>query len=550
MSLPQGIPKKAFIDFIESIKDDRGRVQWKKNWKSRPEILRKIQEKEAQKMYRELKRQQVSKEVFAKEPKMNSGRLSCLQYITNNDLKNIFNMNPATLEQIRELTCELLEEFTLENRRKMRGIIRNRVMQNARIDNMYLVDTDVKIDKSYAMKYLNEDHSVVIWRNGPTAKGAYGLVFLNAWYKHPDGNIVKVAAKQISLKGMDTDKKKENIQNLFWETLINKIVHNVVEKMPGAKTPDVYKVGYTSQNTIFMIQEFTYGSPVRKLEEDADRRQALQLIASTLSDLQRKINFMHRDFHGENCLYFVPEESDWIEITSKTTGAKFWADTVTGTTQWEKPEETPLVPTISIIDFGFSCVSMPTRNGSLQDDWGFFYDDLNIENRSNTLGCKNNSHDMVQMLMSCSSEWTLQRSLPWSSPWEEIRESISAAYHEKIRKVDTPLARAIFHEQENNFSRLYMNLSYIKNASEVKQIFFADNPYNEDEENIDNGYLLNQNKEWIRDRIVKFTHPWTIYGLVDVELEDMTAEIVSETLETEQELNILFDVDRILNRAQ
>ena len=45
-------------------------------------------------------------------------------------------------------------------------------------------------------------------------------------------------------------------------------------------------------------------------------------------------------------------------------------------------------------------------------------------------------------------------------------------------------------------------------------------------------------------------HPWTIYGLVDVELEDMTAEIVSETLETEQELNILFDVDRILNRAQ
>ena len=70
---------------------------------------------------------------------------------------------------------------------------------------------------------------------------------------------------------------------------------------------------------------------------------------------------MHRDFHGENCLYFVPEESDWIEITSKTTGAKFWADTATGTTQWEKPEEKFLVPTISIIDLIFMCVDANTQ---------------------------------------------------------------------------------------------------------------------------------------------------------------------------------------------
>ena len=69
---------------------------------------------------------------------------------------------------------------------------------------------------------------------------------------------------------------------------------------------------------------------------------------------------------------------------------------------------------------------------------------------------------MIQMLMSCSSEWTLQRSLPWSLHGNKF-VNLSL---ERIRKVMSNFSRT------GNFS--VEDVLYIKNASEVKQIFFAD----------------------------------------------------------------------------
>jgi len=185
--------------------------------------------------------------------------------------------------------------------------------------------------------------------------------------------------------------------DLFIESLINIFISGIAAENKYISSPDIITTGIArnlevetydvldsgilkTANTVsrhyepdryILIQEKIEGVEFKKIKTEATLRKALITLCNGMKQLQDNYNFAHRDFHGGNVMY--DEGKDLVYI----------------------------------IDFGYSCFSIPETKGSIQAlKGGFGYDQLDPEYKSH-IPCINKSHDMCVLILSLAIKYDI-----------------------------------------------------------------------------------------------------------------------------------------------
>jgi serine/threonine protein kinase len=176
--------------------------------------------------------------------------------------------------------------------------------------------------------------------------------------------------------------------DLFIETLINIFMTAVTENnvnqfisspnvitmgtfnnfsiSPGDSSSFTKKINRNnSSNQLILVQEKLDGITFKNLRNDENLLiQALKQLCRGLKILQNDYSFAHKDFHGENVMYNTDDER------------------------------------VYIIDFGYSCFSIPDTPGSIQSlEGGYGINQLDDDYREH-IPCMNKSSDLCTLLLS------------------------------------------------------------------------------------------------------------------------------------------------------
>ena len=148
-------------------------------------------------------------------------------------------------------------------------------------------------------------------------------------------------------------------------------------------------------NDILLVQEKIAGSTFNRIGSLSTLKLALTTLCKGLEKLQRKFSFSHRDFHADNVMYSKQNNKAYI------------------------------------IDFGWSCFSVPQTDSSLQAFRGGFGWDQCTEDGIRK--CKNRSHDLCTLLLSLY--WQVENTNT-DRRWflEPICADICAGYYKKLNR--------------------------------------------------------------------------------------------------------------------
>lgn len=202
--------------------------------------------------------------------------------------------------------------------------------------------------------------------------------------------------------------------DLFIESIINIFISAIGEENKYISSPDIITMGIAKDlevqthtmlssgslkkvNTVsrhyepdryILIQEKIEGVEFKKIRDQDTLKTALKTLCKGMKQLQDNYNFAHRDFHSGNVMY--DEGKDLVYI----------------------------------IDFGYSCFSIPETKGSIQAlKGGFGYDQLDPEYNSH-IPCINKSHDMCILILSLA----ITNDIPWL---DALAEEITNRYYDK-----------------------------------------------------------------------------------------------------------------------
>jgi serine/threonine protein kinase len=207
--------------------------------------------------------------------------------------------------------------------------------------------------------------------------------------------------------------------DLFIESLINIFISGIAAENKYISSPDIITTGIAKDlevqtNTVLasgslkkvntvskqyepdryiLIQEKIDGVEFKKIKTEATLRKALITLCKGMKQLQDNYNFAHRDFHGGNVMYDENKNLAYI------------------------------------IDFGYSCFSIPDTNGSIQAlEGGYGYDQLDPDYKSH-IPCINKSHDICVLILSLAIKYDIL----WL---DALAEEITNRYYNIYPKFD------------------------------------------------------------------------------------------------------------------
>ena len=288
-------------------------------------------------------------------------------------------------DRIPNMNSTLKQKLGIQDRRKVTQLI----------DALNELDTDFTTENSEKLEYLVDelqlselqhkyvktlekgiDAVIQIKRDTDIAE-ATSKVLLNCKYQGDDC-VVKVMHKRVD----KLDLFIETVINIFMSAVTEDDVNNFIS------CPDVITMGYLknfnlpgknfnlpgsinfskkdprSKNTFILVQEKISGDVFHEIYDELVLVQALQQLCRGLYILQDKYNFAHKDFHASNVMYNKDEEK------------------------------------VYIIDFGYSCFSVPDTNGSLQSlEGGYGMNQLDDAYKAH-IPCINKSSDLCTLLLS------------------------------------------------------------------------------------------------------------------------------------------------------
>lgn len=231
------------------------------------------------------------------------------------------------------------------------------------IKNMQIKNLDFVIDRLHQQ----EDGKVHISK-GTKFVEATSMVYLDCEYMG-DQCIAKVMHADIDKLELFV----ESIINIFMSAVINDRFNTFIS------SPDILTMGKVNRkpfekgksDNYMLVQQKIGGIEFKYITEGRTLSRALETLCKGLDILQKDYNFAHRDFHGGNVMY--------DESKNK----------------------------VYIIDFGFSCFSIPQTEGSVQGvETGFGYNPFNEEYRAHRK-CDNKSHDLCILILSL--QWMIHK---------------------------------------------------------------------------------------------------------------------------------------------
>lgn len=308
----------------------------------------------------------------------------------NNTIRNKLGIqNRTRVRQLIQFLNTLDNEFTKDNFQYLYVLINE--IELSPLQYQWVDTLDNRID---AVVQIKRDTRIV---------HATSQVLLDCMYQR-DPCVVKVMEK-----GVDK-------VDLFIETLINIFMSAVTENKVNQfiSSPNVITMGTldnfsispgnrisftkkmnrkNSSNQLILVQEKLNGVTFKKLWNDEKLLiQALKQLCRGLKILQNDYSFAHKDFHGENVMYNTDDER------------------------------------VYIIDFGYSCFSIPDTPGSIQSlEGGYGINQLDNDYKEH-IPCMNKSADLCTLLLSliyfgAEYEWL-----------EKIGEDICARYTSEYKK--------------------------------------------------------------------------------------------------------------------
>ena len=195
-------------------------------------------------------------------------------------------------------------------------------------DNKPIDDDFIEEFKQYASRLINvlDDtgyrDAPKINKNGANSKVYMGLKL----------NKKKIVVKEAVLLWNNDQMQMDQKIGLIFEAIITKIMHKISLEIPNFYSPDIFSCSRTlDYKSVLILEEV----PGESLYTHKDEMKSVEALANIIQFLQQTVNFSHRDLHGYNVM---------------------WDGT-----------------SISIIDYGMACISMPyNKDMSVQDISGWY----------------------------------------------------------------------------------------------------------------------------------------------------------------------------------
>jgi len=199
---------------------------------------------------------------------------------------------------------------------------------------------------------------LLVKRNSRVAQ-ATSKVFLDAFMVEP----TTTSQNRLTPVVMKVFKNGISRKVLFYETIINILIDFYTRGNDTILAPKIFRVGKVRMGSTksVIIQEYIKADELRKIDRLDYMVAALKRCCMGFDWLYRSLRFSHRDFHGENVMYDVYHDR------------------------------------IIFIDFGYSCLTLPNTEGSIQIKKNLYGWDL--ESGPSLVSCRNRSHDICTLLL-------------------------------------------------------------------------------------------------------------------------------------------------------
>lgn len=307
------------------------------------------------------------------------------------------------------------------------------------------------------------------YRNAPkiNESGANSKVYMGLKM-----NKINVVVKEATLLWNNDQMQMNQKVGLVFEAIITKIMHKISKEIPNFHSPDIYSCSRTLDYKSVLILEQVPGDPLYVAKSDPMK--SLEVLANIIQLLQETVNFSHRDLHGYNVM---------------------WDGT-----------------SISIIDYGMACISMPyNRDMSVQDISGWYKYKLKYDNYPNSLSkalrsCNNKSHDMCMIILALARKTNNPTLQQWA-------KEITIGYIKEIRSGYNKytVARLVY---LNRYDR-----------KDMRSFFFPDMPLYTKFLDKPSNMTAEQIYDDLQDGKRQKNLPWAfVYQLYEIELEDFTPE--------------------------
>jgi serine/threonine protein kinase len=307
---------------------------------------------------------------------------------------------------------------------------------------------DIYSPKKLSPDLLQDEGDLFIMRNSRVAQ-ATSKVYLDAFLVEEDTRfsnkftpvVVKVMKSNISRRV------------LFYETLINILVDFYTRGSDIISAPKIYRLGLIRKRERYygvLVQEYIEAEEFSNLDSLTNLQNGLKQCCKGLSWLYNTLRFSHRDFHSGNVMYDIKNNR------------------------------------VILIDFGYSCITLPDTSGSIQIKKNIYGWDLDDPVNTSLVACKNRSHDICTLILALYHRNSLFRNRYYG-----LCKSICNAYRREIySKYPDPNA------------------------------FLMD---------------ISNNLGWISPKIDEpVFHFWHMYELYDIEVEEFIPEEVYKILEIGQ----------------
>lgn len=228
----------------------------------------------------------------------------------------------------------------------------------------------------------------------------------------------KYRNKRIVMKTYKGTNEKKIKEEVFFESLINIILHRYTNGLKLFSVPEVYAAGMYQNNPV-IVQEQINGEMLPLLNQSTLQK-ALINLCKGLDFIQSKNVFMHRDLHIGNVLYDTRDEK------------------------------------VYILDFGHAFFSL------YHDNWGIEVKSSWIgkqskqcENGGKKYVCENNSHDICYLLLSLYD--TIKNIYGTEYKWlTTICKDICDAYKEKTSEPEMVVANPVKNWNTDVFYYAYL----------------------------------------------------------------------------------------------
>ena len=435
-----------------------------------------------------------------------------LDYITDNELKQVFGFDDQGCTKIRSLLKKMDEQLSSNDIREYNGLkdkflkltsdllSENRKKQEMTLNMRYHGTKEsheqevkdalefkgvVPIDKRETAHVGTYDKS--------TVRGSFKVVYKKSSYTDINGKSHLVAVAQMD--EMDDN----NFADLFWECIIGMIVQKMCAFMTYIRAPKVYaiRISRTNPDKIYLIQEWVNGADFSHTRS-RDLRTALLLLTKGLNRLQLKTGFMHRDFHSGNVMYDPQKEK------------------------------------VYIIDFGYACISMPKRKGgsiqNITNSENIFYDVMRQDFAGKAYrSCSNKSHDMCILI---SSMLNYGSGMKMGKVFEEIYRECCWQYVNEVRTMKYAISKKIA------IGSLATIFPFV-DGKEVRLNFFPETRMDRKTRVFDPAYMYEI------DGVTKkqlHVERFTMYCLAEIQIQSMKPTAIFDKLVTDKAFKLAWDL--------